>query len=88
MAPNPPKPKKEAKKKQALYDDKEAQAAKEAKWPWVKPGSWRPDPEHAGGTILDIVCTLCGTDRTIHAADAFQCKYCLSCRKASKSKPV
>jgi hypothetical protein len=86
VAPNPPKPKKESVKKQALYDDKAGQVERESKWAWVKKGSWRQDPEHAGGTILEIICQLCGSERTIHAADTFQVKLCSACKKTSKSK--
>jgi hypothetical protein len=86
VAPNPPKAKRESAKKRAVYEDSTAQAEKEAKYPWAIKGSWRQDPEHPGSTILDIKCTLCGAARTIHLADLFQVKLCVSCRKSSKSK--
>jgi hypothetical protein len=86
VAPNPPKAKRESAKKLAVYEDSTAQAEKEAKYPWAAPGSWRQDPEHPGSTILDIKCISCGASRTIHLADLFQCKLCVGCRKASKSK--
>lgn len=84
----PPKPKNKAPKAKAtktpIYDDKAAQAEKQKKWGWAKKNSWREDPEHKGATILDIICQKCGNERTIHAADLFQVKTCIACKK---SKP-
>jgi hypothetical protein len=82
--PKPAAPKAKA-SKTPIYEDKAAQAEKEAKYPWVIPGTWRQDPEHAGGTILDIKCQYCQMPRTIHAADAFQVKSHVECKKKSKA---
>jgi hypothetical protein len=84
--PKPPKVAKPKVAKVPLYEDKAGQAEREAKWAWCVKGSWRADPEHDGGTLLDINCTVCGAERTIHAADLFQVKLCLACRSASKKK--
>ena len=77
---------KAAKSKTPIYEDKKAQEEREGKYPWIIKGTWRADPEHEGGTILDIKCEFCGNARTIHAADAFQVKSHVECKKKSKSK--
>jgi hypothetical protein len=86
--PAAPKPQEKAKKKAKtpIYEDAARMAASEAKWSWVKKGSWRADPEHEGATLLDIVCIKCGGERTIHAADAFQVKLCRTCKPSKGSK--
>lgn len=81
-----PKQKVPSKAKIPLWQDKAATEEREGKYGWIKKGSWRADPEHDGGTILEIICTVCGSERTIHAADAFQVKMCGNCKKTSKSK--
>lgn len=66
--------------KLALYEDKALQAEKEAKWPWIIPGSWQKDPEKDNGAIVTIRCQVCNGERVIHAADAFQVKRCVACK--------
>lgn len=70
-----------------LYKDKTAQLEKEKIYPWIISGSWRQDPLKANSTILDIKCQDCGVAREIHAADAFQVKRCVTCKKKRPSKP-
>jgi hypothetical protein len=73
--------KKVAKKsKKPVFDDPETQKLVLTKYPWAIPGSFRQDPEKAGGTNLDIKCQRCGMTRTIHLADAFQVKFCTACK--------
>lgn len=66
--------------KKPVFQDPEQQKAVKLKYDWAIEGSFRQDPEKAGGTILDIKCQKCGESRTIHLADCFQVKLCLKCR--------
>lgn len=81
QAKTPSKP-----KKVPLYEDKKAQAEREAKYPWCVKGSWRQDPDHPSGTLVDIKCMECGDNRTVHTADLFQVKLCSKCRDSKKTK--
>lgn len=67
-----------------IYSDRAAQLDRESKYPWAITGSWRADPEHDGGTLVDIKCQSCGKSRTVHAGDLFQVRFCVGCKKASK----
>lgn len=82
LAPARPVQQKKAAKqpKKPVFSDPEQQKAVKLKYSWAKEGSFRQDPEKAGGTILDIECQKCKEPRTIHLADCFQVKLCLKCR--------
>lgn len=65
--------------KTPVFQDPDAQKLVLTKYPWVVDGSFKQDPEKAGGTLVSIKCA-CGKLREIHLADAFQVKMCLECR--------
>lgn len=73
-------------KKVPLYENQQAQAEREAKYPWCVKGSWRQDPEHESGTLVDIKCQECSSIRTVHTADLFQVRLCVKCRDSKKVK--
>ena len=70
-----------------VFSDKLQQDALILKYPWIRLGSFRQDPEKAGGTLLAIICQSCGADREIHLADAFHCKFCKLCKGKKKNAP-
>jgi hypothetical protein len=69
------------KSKLSLYEDPEAQKIALKKYSWIKPNSFRQDPDKLNATIVDIICQVCYAIRTVHAADVFQVKKCLVCKK-------
>lgn len=82
------KPKKVVAKrsKNPVFNDPDAQKLIVEKYPWAIPGSFRQDPDKPAGTNLDIKCQKCGMARSIHLADAFQVKYCTSCKNGTNAK--
>lgn len=79
-----PAAKKERPPKKPVFNDPEKQKEVKLKYPWVIEGTFRQDPQKAGGTNVDIKCQKCGGSRTVHLADAFQVKLCVKCRQAKK----
>lgn len=74
------------KSKKPVFDDPDTQQLVLAKYPWAIPGTFRQDPDKPAGTNLDIKCQKCGMARTIHLADAFQVKFCTSCKNGTNGK--
>lgn len=74
------------KSKKPVFDDPETQQLVLTKYPWAIPGTFRQDPDKPAGTNLDIKCQRCGMARTIHLADAFQVKFCTSCKNGTNAK--
>lgn len=82
----------------AAQEQAKWEAATKARNPAFVLGSVRaPTPAdievlgHTHGKVCDITCSECGKTRTINLQDAFQCKFCVGCKKvasrdASKAK--
>lgn len=67
-----------------VFNDPEAQTLVSNKYPHIIPGTFKQDPEKPGGTLVDIKCQKCGSSRTVHMADVFQCRLCKQCRQSGK----
>ena len=66
------------------------EAKTKARNPQYQEGSVRkPTPEdieelgHTHGLVCSIVCSSCGSTRTVNLQDAFQARFCKECKKAA-----